>query len=65
MQRMESSNSELEAPITIGHHLHTVMIGEQLLESDYLVHEIPTGSDEATEIYSKTVNTALLAHRDV
>ena len=61
MQRMESSNSELEAPTTIGHQLHTVMIGEQLLESDYLVHEFPTGSDEATENCSKTVNTALLA----
>ena len=61
MQGVEPSSSELEAPTTADHQLQTAMIGEQLLESNYLVHELPTGNDEATDDCSKTINTALLA----
>ena len=61
MQRTEPSSSEFEAPTTTDHQLQTVMIGEQLLKSNYLVHELPTGNDKATDDCSKTINTALLA----
>ena len=61
MQGTEPSSSELEAPATTDHQLQTVMIGEQLLESDYLVHELPTGNDETTDDCSKAINTAFLA----
>lgn len=51
-------------PSTSEPHALTVAIGQQL-QSDYQVHELPSGGTHASDSHPQTevlVNTALLAH---
>ena len=65
--RTEPAGSELETAsmTTTGYQLQTAVIGQQLLESDYHVHELPAcdePSDELTnDSCSATINAALVA----
>ena len=43
------------------HQLQTAVIGQQLLESDYHVHDLPTCDEPTNDSYSTTINAALLA----
>lgn len=55
-----SRNSELELT-SDPRQLQTAMIGQQLLESDYHVHELPTCDESTNDSCSATIDAALLA----
>ena len=64
--RTEPASSELEmATMTsTGYQLQTAMIGQQLLDSDYHVHdhELPACDEPTNDSCSATINAALVAH---
>ena len=62
--RAEPGSSELETAATTstGHQLQTAGIGQQLLESDYHVHELPACDEPTNDNCSPTINAALVAH---
>ena len=61
--RTEPASSELEtATVTsTGYQLQTAMIGQQLLESDYHVHELPACDEPTNDSCSATINAAFVA----
>ena len=61
--RTEPGRSELEmaATTSTGHQLQTAVIGQQLLESDYHVHELPACDEPTNDSCSPTINAALVA----
>ena len=62
--RTEPVSSELETATmtSTGYQLQTAMIEQQLLESDYHVHELPACNEPTNDSCSATINVALVAH---
>ena len=62
--RTELGSSKLETATTTstGYQLRTAVIGQQLLESDYHVHEFPVCDEPTNDSCSPTINAALVAH---
>ena len=46
------------------HQQLTAMIGQQLLESDYHVHELPACDEPTNDSCSATINASLVARID-